>query len=409
MIHAGADVHVRNTFYAGTDSDGQVLKRGRCANRLDEVAAFFAPLERRSRDRGEAMRMVMESTTNSRAMRNLLLEYGRASGIDLTVDVLDARKLRVIAESVNKSDRIDAGVLCELCRSNLKLPACYMPDDEEFALREHLRARHDLVRMRTMLKNRVHAVFHRRGILTPTGDLFTLAGRAFMDQATLDDAGRAIVDRYLRMMDQLQTAIAESTASLKELKRRPRWMKPAALLETMPGIGLITSLTILAELGDLRRFRGRAAVANYAGLTPRVRRSNETTWTGGISRRGSNHLRAMLVEAAWMGKERVPVYQSLYARIQGKSDARKAIVAVARRMLEDAWTMLRKDEAFRYVGVSAVKAPEASAPQGGEGASRSAVKGRAEAEADASVVGRASAEVNEAMPPLHDSASSVAG
>ena len=67
--------------------------------------------------------------------------------------MLHARKLRIIAESVNKCDRVDTNVLTELSRSNLKLPTCYMPDDEEFALREHLRARSDLVRIRTMLKN----------------------------------------------------------------------------------------------------------------------------------------------------------------------------------------------------------------------------------------------------------------
>src|SRR5437773_9994202 len=114
------------------------------------------------------------------------------------------------------------------------------------------------------------------------------------------------------MMDQVEKVIDASTASLKELRRRPRWARPAALLETMPGIGLITALTILAELGNLKRFKSRAAVANYAGLVPRVRRSNETTWSGGISHQGSNHLRAMMVEAAWMAKDRVPAYQALF-------------------------------------------------------------------------------------------------
>ena len=80
--------------------------------------------------------------------------------------------------------------------------------------------------------------------------------------------------------------------------RRFRWAKPAALLMTMPGVGLITALTILAELGELTRFRSRAAVANYAGLVPIRRDSNEKHYAGGITHRGSNHLRAVLTEAA---------------------------------------------------------------------------------------------------------------
>jgi hypothetical protein len=117
---------------------------------------------------------------------------------------------------------------------------------------------------------------------------------------------------------------------------------------TMPGVGLITALTILAELGDIDRFRGRDAVANYAGLVPVVRSSNEKHWSGGITHRGPRHLRAALVEAAWVGRAKVPAYAALYERIKVRSCAQKAIVALARRMLEDAWTMLKKGEPFRY-------------------------------------------------------------
>ncbi|MFQ5592469.1 MAG: IS110 family transposase [Phycisphaerae bacterium] len=327
------------------------MRRGRCRNTLMDLAEFLGPIEREGMRRGEPVRTVLESTTNSRAIQRMLTQYGAGAGIDMTAEVLDARKIRIIAESVCKCDRLDAQVLNDLARSNLKLPVCYMPDDEEFALREHLRARSDLVRMRTMLKNRVHAVLHRRGILAPTADLFTRTGRTYLAQLKLEEAGRAILDRYLETMDQIHRAVEESTASLRELMRRPRWSKAAALLLTMPGIGLITALTILAELGDLTRFRSRAAVANYAGLVPIIRDSDQKHFAGGISHRGSNHLRAVLGEAAWMAFPRVPVYRHLFERIEQKKNKATAIVAVARRMLEDAFTMLKRDEAFRYVEV----------------------------------------------------------
>ncbi len=352
MITIGMDVHVRNSYLHVTDDAGNVMRRGRCQNTMMGLAEFLGPIEREAVQRGEPVRAVLESTTNSRAIQHMLTQYGTGAGIDMTAEVLDARKIRIIAESVCKCDRRDAKVLNELACSNLKLPVCYMPDDEEFALREHLRARSDLVRMRTMLKNRVHAVLHRRGILAPTGDLFTKAGRAFLGQQELDEAGRTILDRYLETMDQIHRAVDESTGSLRELMRRPRWSKPAALLMTMPGIGLLTALTILAELGNLKRFRSRAAVANYAGLVPVVRDSNQKHYSGGISHRGSNHLRAVLGEAAWMGVSRVPVYGHLFKRVERKKNKATAIVAVARRMLEDAFTLLIKDEAFRFVAVS---------------------------------------------------------
>lgn len=351
MINVGMDVHVRNSFWHITGADGGVLRKGRTANSLTAYAEFLGPVERQAKETGDSVRVVLESTTNSRAIQRLLVEYGREAGIDLTAEVLDARKVRIIAESVTKCDRLDAAVLNELSRCRLKLPVCYMPDDEEFALREHLRARSDLVRMRTMLKNRIHAVLHRRGIATPTGNLFTESGRVFLSQAVVDEAGRTIVQRYQEAMDHLNEAVEASNRSLRELVRRPRWAKPAALLQTMPGIGLITALTLLAELGNLHRFRSRAAVANYAGLVPVLRASNDKRYSGGITHRGSTHLRAVLTEAAWVAVPRVPGYQHLFQRIERKKNKATAIVAVARQMLEDAWTMLKKDEAFRFVSV----------------------------------------------------------
>jgi len=349
MIIVGMDVHVRNSFLHVTDADGRVLRRGRVGNSLGQIAEFLGVLESQE----DLMRVVLESTTNSRAICRLMYDYGRQAGIDLQAQVLDARKLRVIAESVSKCDKLDAAVLAELARSNLKLPACYVPDDEVFALREHLRARADLVRMRTMLKNRVHSVLHRRGVLNPLKDLFSVPGRQWLRELTLDDAGRSILDRYLASLDQLQETIKQSTAALTRLSRSQRWCHPAALLQTMPGVGPITSLTVLAELGDVSRFKSRASVSNYAGLVPVVRNSTDKQFSGHITRRGPAHLRGAMVEAAWTSVGRVPQYAGIFHRVSGRKGKQVAIVAVARRMLEDAWTMLTRDEVFRMRSVEA--------------------------------------------------------
>src|SRR5205814_5701952 len=130
----------------------------------------------------EKVVVTIEHTTNARGVLRMLEEYGRGARIALEARAVDPRKMRVIAESVCKCDRLDAAVLNELAGADLRLPLCYFPDDETFALREHLRARADLVRLRTMAKNRVHAAFHRRCILTPQEDLFGARGRAFVEE-----------------------------------------------------------------------------------------------------------------------------------------------------------------------------------------------------------------------------------
>jgi transposase len=340
------DVHVRNSYLSVRDGGGQRLKRGRVGNTLAEIAEFLGPFEE------EPIRVSLENTTNARAIHGLLSEYGRQAGIDLTAQVLDARKLRVIGESVTKCDRIDADILSELACSQLKLPRCYISDDEEFALREHLRGRSDLVRVQTMLKNRVHAVLHRRGILSPKGNLFTRTGRLWLAEQDLDEAGRSILDRYLALLDAFHATITASNRELRDVAGRSRWKRSVQVLRTMPGVGLLTALTVLAELGDLGRFRSPKALSNYAGIVPVLRESNDKRYQGGITKRGPAHLRTALVEAAWVSIRRVPRYADIYDRIKTRRGAQKAIVAVARHMLEDMFVMLKKNEDFRYASPS---------------------------------------------------------
>lgn len=351
MINVAMDVHVRNSFLKAADGSGKVLAQGRAGNSLLELAQMLSPVEQAARQQQEPVRVVMEATTNSRAIRQLLDQYGREAGMDLTVDVLDPRKLRVIAESTAKCDRLDTQMLLQLAASNLKLPVCHIPDDDAFALREHLRSRGDLVAVRTMLKNRTHAVLHRRGILRPTRmDLFSQHGQQFLAQVELDEAGRQVLQQYTQAIAKLDELLEDSQRHLRELAKADRWRESAELLQSMPGVGLITAMTMLAELGDIHRFACRSAVSNYAALVPVVRESNgRRSGSGRLARGGNRHLRHVLVEAAWRAYQSVPAYQSIYTRIAARRGKSIAVVAVARRLLEDSWTMLKRHEPFRYV------------------------------------------------------------
>src|SRR5687768_8148289 len=103
-LFVGMDVHVRNSYLCVTDAGGKTVKRGRVGNTLGELAEFLGPLEHRP------VRVVLESTTNTRAVCRLLQQYARESGTPLTAEPMHARKLRVIAESVCKCDRLDGAV-----------------------------------------------------------------------------------------------------------------------------------------------------------------------------------------------------------------------------------------------------------------------------------------------------------
>lgn len=350
MINVAMDVHVRNSVVHATAPGGRVVKKGRVPNTLSEVAAFLAPVERLALEEHLPVVVTIENTTNARGVLRMLEQYGREAGLELTARAVDPRKMRVIAESVTKCDRLDAAVLNEMAGADLRLPVCWFPDDQTFALREHLRARADLVRLRTAAKNRVHSIFHRRCIMTPEADIFAAKSRLFLEemQGRLDEPGRVLLRRWMVVVEQLDTHLKASDADLAGLARSERWSQPTRLLRTMPGVGVVTALTILAELGDIHRFHSRAGVANYAGMVPVLRSSNDKRYSGHITRRGPALLRAMLVQAAWVATRHSPGYFTIYQRVEGRRGSQVAIVAVARRMLEDAWTMLIRKEPFRH-------------------------------------------------------------
>jgi transposase len=151
----------------------------------------------------------------------------------------------------------------------------------------------------------------------------------------------------LTVLDQLNEQLKASRRQVDQLAQQQRWCQNEALLRSMPGVGRITALTVLAELGKLSRFNRRSAVANYAGLVPVQRQSNDKTFRGQVTKRGSNHLRRVLTEAAWQAIRRSVKYGQQYERLKATRGSQKAVTAVARKMLEDMYTLLKTNTVFR--------------------------------------------------------------
>lgn len=344
MFVIGIDVHVRNSFFHINHADGRTFKKGRVPNTLADFAQFLAPIE------GCAAKAVMESTTNSRPVYLLLQQWARQSGCELDARVLHARNLRIIAQSEAKCDKVDASELAHLADCKLRLSVSYMPPQDVFELRELTRTREDLVDGRTMLKCQAHAVLHRRGILLPQEvDLFTQAGRSWIKGVeSLDPTGRMALDRLYSLISVFDVRIKEADAGLKEKSTSDRWKADYDLLATMPGVGLVTALTVLGEVGEWSRFKSRAAITNFAGLIPVERSSNDKNWKGQVKRQGPRHLRRVMVEAAWSAIAHSEKYKAVYQKLVAR-DGRKlvAATAVARRMLEDMFTILKTRSAFK--------------------------------------------------------------
>ena len=257
------------------------------------------------------------------------------------------KKLRVIAESTRKTDKIDAEVLATFLALDM-IPEAYRPSPR---IRQH----RVLVRHRCWLQRRITSIQCKlRNTLAhynaDIAELFTQRGKAYLAGLSLSAADRfavlaleeqlALFQRQLRDADQQLREFA-GLGALAEQEAR-------AILATIPQIGPVTIDVVLSEMGDWRRFRSQKAAVAFAGLDPGVRQSAEKRRDLPISKEGSRLLRWVLIQAAWRLAGRSARWSVTFHSLEKKTGSKKkAIVAVARRLLCVMFSMLQSGQAYR--------------------------------------------------------------
>jgi transposase len=296
----------------------------------------------------EKIRVVFEAISNSRWMYRLLSRRPNVEAVAVT-----PHKVKIIAETVAKTDKIDAGKLALLSKIDM-LPRAWLPDERVERLRELTRHRTALLAIRTRCKNQVNGVLVRVGLQRPYDNIFGTLGRRWLAELKLPEVMRLEIDHWLTLLDTVAERIVPVERRIRyAIETDSEWHHAAELLDTIPGVGKVTIWTILAELGDWGRFRRRSEVASFAGLVPVSKRSADSKRYGHISKRGSKELRRVLTEIAQGVARKVPRYGRLYERVARQKCANVAKTAVARQLIEDAWTILMKDEPFRLLPVQA--------------------------------------------------------
>jgi transposase len=255
------------------------------------------------------------------------------------------RKMRIIAESRRKTDRLDAQILAEFLAAG-ELPESWRPTPR---VRQHrtLARQLDQQRRRTSgLKCRLRNLLARYNADRP--NLFTAAGLEHLAKVSLNSADRLVSELIcaeLTLQKQQRRAVLRrlqefaATAPIAEREAR-------AVLESVPGIGPMTMETILSELGDLRRFGKQNDVVQYAGLAPGVRESAGRRRSQGITKEGSPLLRWTMIQLAWRLVNRTRRWGSLYEKLKQRCGPKKAIVAVARRALCMIASLLRSGQRY---------------------------------------------------------------
>ena len=338
MRFIGADLHKKSiTFCAVEKDDNQirVVQRQRIlcseAERMEAFLQKCMPCE-----------LTVEATIGYEWFAEL------ASKLAQRVVLAHAGKLRIIAESTRKTDKIDAYVLAEFLARDM-IPAAWRPTARVRQHRALVRRRGKVMSQITSIKNTLRAILTRYN--RDVASLFSAAGREYAqkvkgellgeDAWVLDDLFEELQEQQQRLkkVDQRLVDFSRS-ASVQEREARE-------VLASMPGVGPVTIDTILAELGDWTRFRNADAVVSYAGLDPGVRESDGRRHDLKISKAGSPLLRWIMIQLAHRLKRTTSRWKRVFEQISRRAGNKKATVAVARRLLLVIFAMLRDGRAYQ--------------------------------------------------------------
>jgi transposase len=337
MYSIGVDFHKAYSHMTVLDAEGRVVKAGRVANTADAVRTFVSPY----RQGGQA---VVEATRNWTVMHDLLEAELEA------VYLAHPLKVRAIAEARIKTDRIDSRILAHLLRCDL-LPTAYVRPKEQRTTQQVLRQRMFLVRLRTMVKNRIHVLVDRqiavREMAARFSDLFGQAGLGWLRTVELPAGERQLLDRELALLDALRERIAESDGVIRSLSVGDRQIRR---VRTIPGLGRFFSVLVVNEIGDIRRFATPEKLCGYAGLVPSVYASGGKIFHGRLTKQGNKWLRWAVVEAVRPAVKTDPELRAYYERLRHRKGPNPAKVATARRLLTIIHRVLSQERPYTALG-----------------------------------------------------------
>ncbi len=267
-VYVGIDVHRKRSQVAVIDAKGEVLANRNVPNGVEPILKVIGGLP-------PGTPAALEAAFGTGWLVELLEDYG------FDPHLVHPLRCKAIASARLKNDKVDAAILGQLLRADL-LPEAWIAPPPVRQLRALLRHRVQLVRLRTLLRNRIHAVLADHGHDRPAG-CWSGPGRAWMASLQLPAVSREVVDDDLALIDALETV----TGRLDwEIHQRARSGPRVKVLTQLPGVGPFTALVILAEVGDVSRFGSARKLASWAGLTPTVRGSDRVAHYGHIWKAG---------------------------------------------------------------------------------------------------------------------------
>lgn len=318
MYYIGLDVHKKTISYCVKDAAGRVHAEGKIGATRRDLDTWIATLP-------EPRMMAMEATIFTGWIYDHLLPYADE------VKVAHPLMLRAIAAAKKKNDRIDAAKIADCLRCDF-LPECRMMPTDIRDRRRILRYRNLVVRQSVQMKNRVAGMLMETGV---TYDKPRLHRMGYFHQLLGEnpEVGANIRPLLRLCREQIERAGRLDTTLIRTLERDPLLAERVERIKTIPGVGPITALTWVLEIGDPSRFRTIKQAISYCGLCGAEKSSAGKTMRTPISKQRNKHIQRLLVEAARLAPRFSPELAMLYDRERLRGNPNRAALAVARKLV----------------------------------------------------------------------------
>jgi transposase len=327
VSYVGLDVHRKSVVASVLDEGGELIHQSKFGPTDQELINFLGQLPGHRKVALEACSMWQHF-------------YDAAVSTGAEVVLSDPFKTRLIAKTSRKTDKVDSEALATLLRLD-SLPSVFAPPPELRALRSVVRERRFYRRSAAAMMSRIYHELISRGIEYEDGILVCRRKRE-----VLRKLGLPLVNRGLDAIRAM-----EDTAKLLDHAIEEAWeaSTDAQLLTTIPGVGKLTAVALVAFLTPIERFGSADEVSSYVGLVPSTYQSGEHLYHGRLKKDSNGMLRTILVEASWTHRQRCKsgAVAKIAKRVGRRAGRGKGSIAAAHKLLKIVFAMLKQRQAFR--------------------------------------------------------------
>lgn len=336
-MYVGLDVHKKYNQACVMGESGNIIKEQRFLNTKEELDQFLESIP------GDSI-IGIEACSVWQA----IYEEIESKGFD--VKLAHPMGTKLIAQSKIKTDKIDAQALAKLLRLD-EFPQAYVPPEHMRKLREIVRHRYALVKIRSHVKNIAHSILLKTGNELELTDIFGKSGMLTMRSVdfNLQPQYRFELNHWLDLIDFINQQIEETNAYIDVQAEQ---ISKVDVLKSIPGIGTYSALLLYAEIGEISRFSNYKQLCSYAGITASVYQSGQTTRYGHITKQGNKMIRWILMQAVLKTARHPGGIQRFYKRMLDKKGMKTAKVASARKLLVYIYIMLTQNVRFEELRVN---------------------------------------------------------